>query len=136
MTQPTAAKWATVKRAAVLGAGAIGASWTAWLLARGLSVTVWDPRPEAEGYVRRYVADAWPAMSRPGMMPDASPDAWRFVTTPEDAVAEAEFVQENVSERLAVRRELYARIDAALPEHALLPPLLELGAKAKGDATR
>jgi carnitine 3-dehydrogenase len=40
MTQPTA-----VQRVAVLGAGTIGASWTAWFLARGMSVTVWDPRP-------------------------------------------------------------------------------------------
>ena len=59
MTQPTA-----VTRAAVLGAGTIGASWTAWFLARGMTVDVWDPRPEAADYVRRYVADAWPAMAR------------------------------------------------------------------------
>ena len=42
MTEPTA-----VRRAAVLGAGTIGASWTAWFLARGITVNVWDPRPEA-----------------------------------------------------------------------------------------
>ena len=115
MTQPT-----DVKRAAVLGAGTIGASWTAWFLARGLSVTVWDPRPEAEAYVRQYVADAWPAMARLGMAAEASPDAWRFVTTAEEAVATAEFVQENAPERLAVKRELYARIDNALPAEAIL----------------
>ncbi len=73
MTQPT-----EVKRAAVLGAGTIGASWTAWFLARGIAVDVWDPRPEAEAYVRRYVAEAWPAMQRLGMAHDASPDSWHF----------------------------------------------------------
>src|SRR3954462_15581300 len=110
MTQPTA-----VKRVAVLGAGTIGASWTAWFLARGLSVDVWDPRPEAEAYVRRYVADAWPAMARIGMVANASPDAWRFVASPELAVEGAEFVQENAPERLSIKRELYARIDNVLP---------------------
>ena len=35
---------AAVKRVAVLGAGTIGASWVAWFLARGMQVTVWDPR--------------------------------------------------------------------------------------------
>ncbi len=115
MTQPTA-----VTRAAVLGAGTIGASWTAWFLARGMSVDVWDPRPEAADYVRRYVADAWPAMARIGMVAGASPDAWTFRATPEDAVAGAQFVQENAPERLAVKRELYARIDAALPADAIL----------------
>ncbi|MBS0642057.1 MAG: 3-hydroxyacyl-CoA dehydrogenase [Proteobacteria bacterium] len=109
-----------VKRAAVLGAGTIGASWAAWFLARGLQVDIWDPRPEAEAYVRRYVADAWPAMSRLGMAPDASPEAWRFHASPEAAVAAADFVQENAPERLPIKRELYGRIDAALRPDAIL----------------
>ena len=62
-----------VKRIAVLGAGTIGGSWVAWFLARGMQVTVWDPRAEAADFVRRYVADAWPAMARLGMTADASP---------------------------------------------------------------
>ena len=64
-----------VKRIAVLGAGTIGGSWVSWFLARGMQVTVWDPRAEAADFVRRYVADAWPAMARLGMTADASPDA-------------------------------------------------------------
>ena len=66
-----------VKRVAVLGAGTIGGSWVAWFLARGMQVTVWDPRAEAADFVPRYVADAWPAMARLGMTADASADAWR-----------------------------------------------------------
>lgn len=115
MTQPTA-----VTRAAVLGAGTIGASWTAWFLARGMTVDVWDPRPEAADYVRRYVADAWPAMARIGMVAGASPDAWRFHASPEEAVAVAEFIQENAPERLPVKRELYARLDTAMRPDAIL----------------
>src|SRR6204780_5457239 len=115
MTQPRA-----VQRVAVLGAGTIGASWTAWFLARGMSVDVWDPRPEAEAYVRRTIADAWPAMARLGMAAGASPDAWRFVDTPEAAVQHVQFVQENAPERLPIKRELYARIDSVLPPDAIL----------------
>jgi len=114
MTQPDG-----VKRVAVLGAGTIGASWTAWFLSRGMTVSVWDPRPEAADYVRRYVADAWPAMARLGMAADAAPDAWRFDTTPEAAVADAEFVQENAPERLDVKRALYATLDTVLPPDAV-----------------
>ena len=61
---------AAVKRVAVLGAGTIGGSWVALFLARGMQVTVWDPRPEAADYVRRYIADAWPALARLGMTAD------------------------------------------------------------------
>ncbi|MDR3538142.1 MAG: 3-hydroxyacyl-CoA dehydrogenase NAD-binding domain-containing protein [Acetobacteraceae bacterium] len=120
MTQPGLVGATTVTRAAVLGAGTIGASWTAWFLARGMTVTVWDPRPEAEAYVRRSIADAWPAMARLGMVANASPDAWRFCATAENAVAEAEFVQENAPERLAIKRELYARLDTAMPADTVL----------------
>lgn len=115
MTQPRA-----VQRVAVLGAGTIGASWTAWFLARGFAVDVWDPRPEAEAYVRRTVIDAWPAMARLGMVERALPTAWRFVSSPEAAVEQADFVQENAPERLPIKRELYARIDAALRPEAIL----------------
>src|ERR1700683_1152946 len=101
MTQPT-----KVQRVAVLGAGTIGASWTAWFLARGMMVDVWDPRPEAEAYVRRTIADAWPASARLGMVAGASPDAWHFVRSPEAAVEHADFVQENAPERLPIKREL------------------------------
>jgi 3-hydroxyacyl-CoA dehydrogenase len=115
MARPT-----DVERAAVLGAGTIGASWVAWFLAHGMRVTVWDPRPEAAGYVRRTVADAWPAMARLGMAAGASPDAWTLCATAEDAVAGVEFVQENAPERLAIKRELFARLDSAMPAETVL----------------
>jgi 3-hydroxyacyl-CoA dehydrogenase len=84
-----------------------------------MTVAVWDPRPEAQGYVRSYVADAWPAMARLGMTANASPGNWRFCATAEEAVADAQFVQENAPERLAIKRELYARVDPVLPADAV-----------------
>src|SRR5579862_7668316 len=115
MTQPS-----EVRRIAVLGCGTIGASWAAWFLSRGIAVDAWDPRPEAEAYLRRYVETAWPHMARLGMVASASPESWRFVATPEEAVANADFVQENAPERLAIKRELYASIDPVLRADAIL----------------
>ncbi len=109
-----------VKRAAVIGAGTIGASWTAWFLSRGMTVAVSDPNPAAEDYVRRYVAKSWPILTRLGMTADASPNAWSFHAAPQAAVDGAEFVQENAPERLAIKRDLFAAIeDAMLPEAIL-----------------
>jgi 3-hydroxyacyl-CoA dehydrogenase len=115
MSQP-----ALVKRVAVLGAGTIGASWTAWFLSRGLQVAVWDPNPAAEPYVRDYIANAWPILQRIGVAAGASPDAWRFVSTPQEAVRDAQFVQENAPERIAVKRALFEQIEAGLPDDAIL----------------
>jgi 3-hydroxyacyl-CoA dehydrogenase len=109
-----------VQHVAVLGAGTIGASWTALFLAHGLRVAVQDPNLAAEAYVRRYIADAWPTLQRLGMAADATPDRWTFHASPVDAVREAEFVQENAPERLAIKRALYAEIDPVLPADAIL----------------
>jgi 3-hydroxyacyl-CoA dehydrogenase len=109
-----------VQRVAVLGAGTIGASWTALFLAHGLRVAVQDPNPAAEAYVHRYIADAWPTLQRLGMAADAAPDRWTFHASPIDAVRDAAFIQENAPERLAIKRALYAEIDAAMPADAIL----------------
>lgn len=108
-----------VERIAVLGAGTIGASWTAWFLGRGKRVAVYDPRPEAEAYVRRYIADAWPTLEQLGLATHADTDAWTFHTDPAEAVHDAQFVQENAPERLNTKRDLYAAIETALPAEAI-----------------
>jgi 3-hydroxyacyl-CoA dehydrogenase len=109
-----------VKRVAVIGAGTIGASWTAWFLSRGMTVAVSDPNPAAETYVRRYVGNAWPILTRLGMTADAEPEAWSFHATPQAAVADAEFVQENAPERLSIKRELYAAVEDEMRPDAIL----------------
>ena len=45
-------------KAAIIGAGVIGASWSALFLAAGARVAVFDPQPGAEKAVRDYVAGA------------------------------------------------------------------------------
>jgi carnitine 3-dehydrogenase len=109
-----------VRQVAVLGAGTIGASWTALFLARGLQVSVQDPNPAAETFVRRYLADAWPTLHRLGMADNASPDHWTFHTAPVAAVHGADFMQESAPERLDIKRALYVEIDSALPSDAIL----------------
>ncbi|HYH18180.1 MAG TPA: 3-hydroxyacyl-CoA dehydrogenase NAD-binding domain-containing protein [Azospirillum sp.] len=115
MQQPDA-----VKRVAVVGAGTIGASWTAQFLARGLTVAVSDPNPAAEDFVRAYVEKAWPALERLGLTADADPAAWRFHADPRAAVAGAEFVQESGPENADIKRALYAQIEDALDDSAIL----------------
>ena len=53
-----------IRRVAAIGAGTIGASWTAVFLARGLTVAASDPAPGAETFLREFVAAAWPSLAR------------------------------------------------------------------------
>lgn len=111
----------SVRRVAVVGAGTIGASWAALFLARGLEVVVSDPAPGAETQTRARVAEAWPVLEKLGrIVRGASPDALRFEPDLDAALAGVDFVQENAPEREDFKTALFARMDAALPAHAIV----------------
>ncbi|WP_171103435.1 3-hydroxyacyl-CoA dehydrogenase NAD-binding domain-containing protein [Ruegeria sp. HKCCD7255] len=103
-----------IEHIAVLGAGVIGASWTALFLASGRSVAVFDPDKGAEAAVRKYVETAWPALEELGLTERAKPDALRFETSAGHAVDGAQFVQENVPERLPIKHQTYQEIEPRL----------------------
>lgn len=110
----------TVKRVAVVATGVIGASWAACFLARGLDVDATDPAPGAEQRLRNAVARHWPVLERQGLAPGASAARLQFHDRLEDAVAQADFVQENGPERLDFKVDLLRRMDDAAPLHAIL----------------
>lgn len=111
---------AQIKRVAVIGAGTIGASWTAWFLSRGLEVVASDPSPDAPALIRRMVEGAWPILQRLGATADADPSRWRFEADPARAVEGADFVQESAPERLEIKHQVLATIDAVLPEEVVI----------------
>ncbi|MGW6469215.1 3-hydroxyacyl-CoA dehydrogenase NAD-binding domain-containing protein [Streptomyces rubiginosohelvolus] len=104
-----------VRRVACVGAGVIGGGWAAHFLARGYDVTAWDPAPDAAVRLRRLIAAAWPALEQLGLADEASQDRLTVTATLEEAVADAQFVQESAPEKLDLKRDLLARLDAAAP---------------------
>lgn len=102
-----------VRNVACIGAGVIGGGWVAHFLARGYTVTAWDPAPDAEEKLRRLVDAAWPALTELGLADGASRDHLTVATTLEEAVAGADFVQESAPEKLDLKQELLASIDQA-----------------------
>ncbi|MFF2864601.1 3-hydroxyacyl-CoA dehydrogenase NAD-binding domain-containing protein [Streptomyces rubiginosohelvolus] len=104
-----------VRRVACVGAGVIGGGWAAHFLARGYDVTAWDPAPDAAVRLRRLIAAAWPALEQLGLADGASQDRLTVAATLEEALADAQFVQESAPEKLDLKRELLARLEAAAP---------------------
>ena len=111
---------APVRRVACVGAGTIGASWTAYFLSRGLEVVVSDPSPRAPERVHRMIEDAWPALQRLGAVAEADPTAWVFEPNLVQAVEGTDFVQESAPERYDVKGALLAKLDAVLPPEVVI----------------
>lgn len=108
------------QKTAVLGAGVIGASWAALFLASGRDVAVYDPSPNAENMVRDYVENAWPTLIELGLAVEGRRGELSFHATATEAVAGAEFVQESVPERIAIKHALYAEIEPVLLPGAII----------------
>ena len=104
----------------VIGAGVIGASWAALFLAHGLHVCVNDPREDIESEVRDLIGRAAPVLAALGLRADFEPERLRFDSDLARAVAKADVVQENGPERIDFKRDLWRKVEAAAPAHALL----------------
>ncbi|GED23158.1 L-carnitine dehydrogenase [Halomonas halmophila] len=97
----------------VIGTGVIGNGWIARALANGWDVVAFDPAEGAEARTRAFVANAWHALEKDGLPAGASADRLRFMPSLEEAVAGADLIQENVPERLSLKQEILAAVDAA-----------------------
>jgi 3-hydroxyacyl-CoA dehydrogenase len=103
-----------IHRITIVGAGVMGASWSALFLAKGMQVVATDPAPNAEAALRKFVETAWPALQRLGLSPGASQSNLKFTTDLAEAVAGADLVQENGPERIEFKRKLYGQLDELL----------------------
>jgi carnitine 3-dehydrogenase len=109
-----------IQNVAIVGTGVIGASWAAYYLSRGLSVIATDPAPNAEAGLRKYVDEAWKILSKTGMSPSASRDRLSFAPSMAQALAKADFVQENGPERPDFKVKLFAEMDDATPPDSII----------------
>lgn len=104
----------------VIGTGVIGNGWIARALAQGWDVVAFDPAPEAEARTRGFVDNAWSSLEKLGLAEGASPERLRFVASLEEAVEGADLIQENIPERLELKREILATLDAATPPGTII----------------
>ena len=109
-----------IRRVAIVGTGVTGASWATHYLSRGFDVVATDPAPNAESDLRNFVDEAWAALASVGMAPGASAARLRFVPNLEEALTDADFVQENGPEHPDLKVKLFAEMDAAAPADSIL----------------
>lgn len=108
---------------AIVGAGSIGVAWALVFARAGHAVSLHDPVAERLEAVVRELTDRLEQLERYELIDEAPAAIAARVTrhdTLEAAVADAVHVQECAPERLELKRELFARMDAAAPAHATL----------------
>ena len=109
-----------INKAAAIGGGVIGAGWVARLLLNGIDVSIFDPDPEASRKVGEVMKGARRAYKQ--MLPGGLPEEGKltFAKTIAEAVADADFIQESVPERLDLKHKVLAEIDAHAPANAIV----------------
>ncbi|MEZ4630785.1 MAG: L-carnitine dehydrogenase [Deinococcales bacterium] len=108
------------KTLGVVGTGVIGAGWAARALAQGLDVIASDPAPDAETKLRASIDNAWPALSKLGLMPNASRDRLHFTRDLAEVGAKASFIQESAPEREDLKIRLHHELDAVTPANIVI----------------
>ena len=107
---------------AIIGSGLIGRAWAMIFARAGWQVKLWDP---AEGVAEKAVglcATGLQDLAKHGLCdePDSAAKRISACATLEEAASQADFIQENGPETLEVKRDLFARLDAAAPERAII----------------
>ena len=126
-----------VRHICSIGAGPIGAGWTASFLARGFTVTAYLHEPGEEKSLRALVDTAWVSLKALGLAEGASLDNLRCTTDLADAAAEAEFVQESAPENLELKQTLYEKLGRLVPANVVIAsstsglPMSEIQAKCQ-----
>lgn len=113
-----------IEHVAVIGPGVMGAGIAQVLAEAGLKVRLYGRRPEGlEGAMGRIAANQR-AMGQAGLISPEAAKAARGRIAPTgslaEAVADAEFVSENVSEDLALKQGLFRELDRLAPPASIL----------------
>ena len=109
-----------VKQTAAIGGGVIGGAWAARFLLNGLDCKIFDPHPEAQRIVGEVMSNATRAFDMLTEVPKPTPGTLTFVDSIEEAVEQADLIQESVPEQLELKQKVHMQIDAAAPETALI----------------
>jgi 3-hydroxyacyl-CoA dehydrogenase len=107
---------------AIIGAGLIGRAWANVFARANWRVRVWDPLESQRATAAEQIAQSLFDLNKRGLVEDpaAAASNVREHTTLEDAVRDADFVQESGPQTLEAKRTTFARLDAAAKPDAVL----------------
>jgi L-gulonate 3-dehydrogenase len=110
------------RNVAIVGVGLIGRGWAVIFARAGWNVRLTDPHLPTLHAAPGLVRDELHALARHGLAddPDGASARISIATSIQDAVRDAEFVQENGPESLEEKKAIFAELDRHAPEDTLL----------------
>ena len=108
------------RQACIIGGGVIGGGWAARFILSGWHVNIVDPDPEAERKIAEVMENARIAYPQLFDSPLPEEGQLRFCDDLSDALAGASWIQEAVPERLELKHQIYAQIQAVCDKDAII----------------
>jgi L-gulonate 3-dehydrogenase len=110
------------RQVAIVGAGLIGRAWAVIFARAGWNVRLTDPHAPSLEAAPELIRDELRALARHGLAddPDSAAAGVSVAASLKEAVAEAEFVQENGPEEIEQKRAIFAQLDKFARSDALL----------------
>jgi len=110
----------TVRKAAVIGGGVIGAGWGARLIENSIPVTIFDPAPDAKAKMQAVLDNADRAYAKLTMASRPKKGAISWAGSVAEAAKGADWIVEAVPERLDIKQRVYAEIETTAAPDAVI----------------
>src|SRR5690349_11937411 len=106
-----------MSKVAIVGAGFIGRAWAISFARAGHTVTLWDADTPAPGKALSYIEKLLPDLEALDLLDGSTAAETRnrmhAAGQLDDALADADYVQENTPENVEIKRDIFTRLDAA-----------------------
>jgi len=113
-----------MSKIAIIGSGLVGRSWAISFARAGHDAFLWDGEPGAAGAAIGYIGKILPDLQANDLLRGSSPDQvlsrLHVAATAEEALKGAIYAQESTPERVEIKREVYAMLDAAADPETIL----------------
>jgi L-gulonate 3-dehydrogenase len=112
-----------MEKVAIIGTGLIGRAWAMVFARAGHPVKLYDAVPGAADKALTLIEEGLTELKEFGLIAESAGVVSSRVSVVPDlaqAVRDADYVQENTSENLDVKREVFRQLDAAAPAHCIL----------------
>ena len=98
------------KTIAIIGGGVIGGGWLARFLLNGHDIKLFDPDPESDRKINEVLGNARHALPMLYETPLPQEGKLMVVNSLEEAVSDADYIQESVPERLDLKQQVLGEI--------------------------